>query len=280
MSRLEEPQESINKDINIMDTDGGDEEDDDGTNGIDMCMGSPIVNVEDDSLSADLPTLNMDNQSSTQCDINNFANVRDDDPISDATSINLDVLDDLRLSSDQPEDDLYIGIKDTMPSLSFAGPVSRPTSLFNCQNLEKDVDLLKPVVFSNSIIYSGKTTLSKPKPLGSNTNISKIPCDLNSKTSAASKTLRESTAVTSVLPNATMTTILCGLRTNTKIYNQPNQCSTLQSKSSLDVKAQDENLKIYNHKYPLRISSNVMSHRSVTELEKLPKNKKFPGRKF
>ena len=47
------------KDINIMDTDGGDDEDN-SSDGDNVCMGSPIVNVEDDSDPPDISTIHME----------------------------------------------------------------------------------------------------------------------------------------------------------------------------------------------------------------------------
>ena len=162
MNTSTESTRRASKDINIMDTDGGDDEDD-SADGNNVCMGSPIVNVEDDSVSPDISAL--ENENSYQNDINDLLIIGDNRPIVDDTSLNLNVLDELSLSSDHPEDDLTM--EDKQPSVNSSSSsstfASRPTSLFNCQTVDSDIDLLKPVVFKSSQSYSNKLNMTKPK---------------------------------------------------------------------------------------------------------------------
>ena len=288
MSHLEQTNTECSNDVNIMDTDGGDE--DDSTDGDNVCMDnqeSPLLNVEDDAFSPDISTLTVNNKKEPRCDISDFLTVDGNDTTHDESSLSLDVLDDLRLSSDRSEDDLCFSSHKTTLSYNKATIESSSTTAtnFNCHNLERDIYLLKPVVFSNSspLSCSSNANISKPKLIFGNENKIATPSsaiELNAKSPAAPKNLRESTAVTSVLPNSKMTTILYGARTSTKLHDNTNQCSGVLSNNSLNVSipeinpengtAQKNNL--------LQMSSNVLSRRIVAEMGKLHNNKKPTGR--
>ena len=270
------------KDINIMDTDGGDDEDD-SADGDNVCMGSPIVNVEDDSVSPDISTLHMENENSYQNDISDLLIIGDNRPIVEDASLNLNVLDELSLSSDQPEDDLTMEYK--QPSVnthsSSAIFVSRPTSLFNCQTVDSDIDLLKPVVFKSSQSYSNKLNMSKPKfiPLRDNKSSSQNSSSTNRTTISNPK--RESTAVTSVLPNATMTTILFGSRTNEKTndhLNPSSNSSVIKPSNVISLKDKSFMKNTSNNIGSQQITASVISQGSSAETTKLPCNKKIQGK--
>ena len=290
MSHLEETNTRCSNDINIMDTDGGEE--DDSTEGDNVCMDnqeSPLVNVEDDAFSPDISTLTVNNKKEPPCDISDFLTVDDNDTTPDASSLSLDVLDDLRLSSDRSEDDLcFSSHKPTHSSnKSLIDSSSIPATNFNCHNLESDIYLLKPVVFTtSSLSCSSNANISKTKLLFCNENKIAIPSsviDLNAKSPGVSKTLKESTAVTSVLPNSMMTTILCGAQTRTNLHNHSNQlCSgVLSSNNSLNVQIPETNFEnsLLQKNNSLQMSSNVLSRRIVAEMGKLH-NKKSSGKSF
>ena len=269
----------MSKDINIMDTDAGDD-DESTTDEDNVCMGSPVVNVEDDSLSPDLSSLNVDNQDpSSPCDISDLlTSTGGIEPISD-----LEVLDSLRLSSSdqQSEDSLHIGMSQTGPSSPGTSLASHTTTLSNNQNSDSDIDLLKPVVFSSTHAYLIKSGINLSKPLVHRKTIATTSCDLTPKTIALHNPLRESTAVTSVLPNAMMTTILNGSRTTCeKVYNNSASSSDFQSSHLSNWRTDDNNDKICTlHKNdPLQISSNSVSRRIATELGRHQIVQKLPGK--
>ena len=277
MNHFEKNTRLVSKDINIMDTDAGDD-DESTTDEDNVCMGSPVVNVEDDSLSPDLSSLNVDNQDpSSHCDISDLLSTGGIEPISD-----LEVLDSLRLSSDQPsEDDLHIGMSQTGLSSPGTSLASHTTTLSNNQNSDADIDLLKPVVFSSTHAYLIKSGINISKPLEHRKTIATTSCDLNPKTSALHNPLRESTAVTSVLPNAMMTTILNGSRTTCeKVYNNSASSSDFQSSHLSNWRTEDNNDKMCTlHKNdPLQISSNSVSRRIATELGRHQTVQKPPGK--
>ena len=277
MNHFEKNTRLVSKDINIMDTDAGDD-DESTTDEDNVCMGSPVVNVEDDSLSPDLSSLNVDNQDpSSHCDISDLLSTGGIEPISD-----LEVLDSLRLSSDQPsEDDLHIGMSQTGLSSPGTSLASHTTTLSNNQNSDADIDLLKPVVFSSTHAYLIKSGINISKPLVHRKTIDTTSCDLTPKTSALHNPLRESTAVTSVLPNAMMTTILNGSRTTCeKVYNNSASSSDFQSSHLSNWRTEDNNDKMCTlHKNdPLQISSNSVSRRIATELRRHQTVQKPPGK--
>lgn len=284
MSRLEESGGRCSKDINIMDTDGG-EDDEDSSDGDNVCMGSPIVNVEDDARSPDISTLRVENDNTYQCDISDLLIVGDSRPISDATSVNLEVLDDLRLSSEHPGDDLYMELRQPHHNSNASSTmlISRPTASITSQNLECDIDLLKPVVFSSSASYLGNASNVQPKSLSVNGDKSLQSYALNSKSPAISKSLRASTAVTSVLPTAMMTTILCGPRTSAKINETSNQSSSFQFKNSLNVAAKDKSIakmSISHNNISPKVSANTISQGIVPEHGKIQNTKKLSGKRI
>ena len=277
MNHFEKNTRLVSKEINIMDTDAGDD-DESTTDEDNVCMGSPVVNVEDDSLSPDLSSLNVDNQDpSSHCDISDLLSTGGIEPISD-----LEVLDSLRLSSDQPsEDDVHIGMSQTGPSLPGTSLASHTTTLSNNQNIDADIDLLKPVVFSSTHAYLIKSGINISKPLVHRKTIPTPSCDLNPKTSALHTPLRESTAVTSVLPNAMMTTLLNGSRTNCqKVYNNSASSSDFQSSHLSNWRTEDNNDKMCTLRKndPLQISSNSVSRRIATELGRHQTVQKPPGK--
>ena len=277
MNHFEKNTILMSKDINIMDTDAGDD-DESTTDEDNVCMGSPVVNVEDDSLSPDLSSLNVDNQDpSSHCDISDLLSTGGIEPISD-----LEVLDSLRLSSDQQsEDDVHIGVSQKVSSSHGASLASHTNTLSNNQNSDSDIDLLKPVVFSSTHAYLIKSGTNISKPLVHRKTIATTSCDFNPKTSALHKPLRESTAVTSVLPNAMMTTILNGSRTNCeKAHNNSASTSDFQSNHLSNWRTDDRNNKMCNlhNKDPLQISSNSVSRRIDTELGRHQTVQKPPGK--
>ena len=270
------------KDINIMDTDGGDDEDDSADGG-NVCMGSPIVNVEDDSGSPDISTIHMENQNSYQNDISDLLIIGDSRPIGEDTTLNLNVLDELSLSSDQPEEDLAMEYKQHSVSSNVSSKifVSRPTSLFNCQTIDSDIDLLKPVVFSSSQSYSNKI-LTKPKLIPMKDTKSSSQSSWNSNNPAVTNAKRESTAVTSVLPNAMMTTILFGSRTNAKSNDNLNsRFNSTVNKSSNVISLQDKSFmkNTSNDTRSQHTTTNVINLGSSTESAKSPGNRKVPGKR-
>ena len=279
MNHFEKNTRLMSKDINIMDTDAGDD-DESTTDEDNVYMGSPVVNVEDDSLSPDLSSLNVDNQDpSSPCDISDLlTSTGGIEPISD-----LEVLDSLRLSSSdqQSEDSLHIGMSQTGPSSPGTSLASHTTTLSNNQNSDSDIDLLKPVVFSSTHAYLIKSGINLSKPLVHRKTIATTSCDLTPKTIALHNPLRESTAVTSVLPNAMMTTILNGSRTTCeKVYNNSASSSDFQSSHLSNWRTEDNNDKICTlHKNdPLQISSNSVSRRIATELGRHQTVQKLPGK--
>ena len=279
MNNFEKNTRLKSKDINIMDTDAGDD-DESTTDEDNVCMGSPVVNVEDDSLSPDLSSLNVDNQDpSSHCDISDLLSNTGGgiETISD-----LEVLDSLRLSSDQQtEDNLHISMSQTGPSSPGTSLASHTTTLSNNQNSDSDIDLLKPVVFSSTHAYLIKSGINISKPLVHRKTIATTSCDLTPKTSALHNPSRESTAVTSVLPNAMMTTLLNGSRINCqKVYNNSASSSDFQSSHLSNWRTEDNNDKMCtSHKNnPLQISSNSVPRRIATELGRHQTAQKPPGK--
>lgn len=269
------------KDINIMDTDGGDDEDN-SSDGDNVCMGSPIVDVEDDSDPPDISAIHMENQNSYQNDISDLLIVGDNRPIVEDATLNLNVLDELSLSSDQPKECLSMEYKQQPVTLisSSANRISRPTSLYNCQTIDSDIDLLKPVVFSSSQCYSNKL-LTKPRLIPTNDSKSSSQNSWGSNSPAISNPMRESTAVTSVLPNAMMTTILFGSRNNANNNDNLNSCSgTVVNKSSNVISLQDKSfMKITSNEIRSpQITTNVINLGSSTDTAKSLSNKKIQGK--
>ena len=282
MNTSTESNRRASKDINIMDTDGGDDEDDSG-DGDYACMGSPIVNVEDDSGSPDLSAIHMENQSSYQNDISDLIIVGDNHPVGKNTTLNLNVLDELSLSSDQPEEDLTMEYKQQPvkpTSVSSAKFVSRPNALFNCQTIDSDIALLKPVVFKSSQAHSNKL-LNKPRLMSTTDSKSSSQNSWGSISPAISNSKRDSTAVTSVLPNAMMTTILFGSRNNAKRDDNLSSCSNnLVDKSSNVISLQDKSFMELNSNNirSQPTTANVINLGSATETAKLLVNRKIQGK--
>ena len=224
----------------------------------------------------------MENQNSYQNDISDLLIVGDNRPIVEDATLNLNVLDELSLSSDQPKECLSMEYKQQPVTLisSSANRISRPTSLYNCQTIDSDIDLLKPVVFSSSQCYSNKL-LTKPRLIPTNDSKSSSHNSWGSNSPAISNPMRESTAVTSVLPNAMMTTILFGSRNNANNNDNLNSCSgTVVNKSSNVISLQDKSfMKITSNEIRSpQITTNVINLGSSTDTAKSLSNKKIQGK--